>query len=148
MGNTAINFFSMNYGAGIWCVQNYVRPTTGEQRDDYMCTFDVYRSQGGPDFEEWEGDSYNLYEQKTDLVSLSGKNISALGIYPVGIPTGEVFSFYGKQASYVAKNLVGNGFSMKSGAYTLKMACAKSYVGPVSGQTENDYICTVTLKAN
>jgi hypothetical protein len=147
-GNTAINFFSMNYGASIWCVQSYTRPTTGEQRDDAMCTFGVFRSQGGPDFEEWESDSFNLVEEKSDLGSLSGKNLNALGVYPVGIATGEVFSFYGKQASYVAQNLVGSGLTLKSGAYTVKLACKKNYVGPVSGQNENDYICTVTLKNN
>ncbi len=144
----SINFYSGNYGLSVWCTKDYERPTNFEQRSDYMCTFSVFRSNGGPSVEEWEGDSYNVAQDNSLQSPLVDKNVDALGIFPENIAAGEVFSFYGKQTQYVAQNLVGSGITIKSSSYTFSWKCQKDYVRPTTGEKMNDYMCKLSLVKN
>ena len=150
-----IQFVSGSYIGSISCNKTYTRPTTGEFRDDHMCTFTIYSKTGDndPDSDQYEGDSYVAVNDS--FTSMTQTNLSVLGVWPqnVAVPasgsTKAIYSFYGKQAEVVAKRVIAKGgISMTSRSYKVSLGCQQYYVRPTTGKTRDDYKCSLSLKKN
>lgn len=138
----SIYFASAGYAVGINCQQEYVRPTTGETRTDYMCTFKTQtRADAGVDLE----DNNPFPVEASNFFPYSGSsNLSVLGVAP-GISNGTVASFYGGQAKYLAERIPAS-LKFSSGKYRVTLGCVKNYKRPTTGEQRSDYMCTLSVK--
>jgi hypothetical protein len=138
----SLYFASPKYAASVFCKQEYERPTTGETRTDYMCTFKAEtREDAGVDNE----DNNPFPVEASSFTAFSGSsNLSVLGVAP-GIASGNVFSFYGGQAKYLAQRIP-SALKFSSGKYRVTLACQKNYKRPTTGELRSDYMCTLSVK--
>lgn len=151
-----IQFHSGRWIASISCRKNYNRPTTGEFRNDHMCTFEIFTKTPylDPDSDEFDADSYKVSSQS--LSSMSKTNLDILGVWPqnVKVParSGDsevVYSFYGKQAEVVAKRVIDKGgITMTSPSYKVSLSCKKNYIRPTNSHWMSDYMCSLGLARN
>jgi hypothetical protein len=136
-------FASPSYAVTINCHEEYQRPTTGETRYDYMCSFHIdSRENSGVDWEE----NNPWYASPDDFFSYVGSSsITALGVYPGPVKNGKFFSFYGGNAQYFAERIP-SALTFSSPKYRLKLACQKDYQRPTTGEWRSDYMCTVSVQ--
>ncbi len=138
----SLYFASGKYAASVFCQKEYNRPTNGEPRNDYMCTF---KAQTREDAEVDDEENNPFNPQASDFASFSGSsNVSVLGVAPA-ISNGTLFSFYGGQASYLAQRLP-SSVKFTSGKYRVTLGCKKTYKRPTTGETRNDYMCTLSVQ--
>ncbi len=154
----SISFISGSYIGSIWCTKEYTRPHSVAQMDDYSCNFGYYKKNqwNDPLSPEAESDSYNLLEAEFSWKTMeAGHDIGVTGIYPIGIKVEEswqeVYSFYGKQAHFVAERVIssaGGYITMASRGYTVELRCVKNYNNPVTEDAKEDYKCSLNIKRN
>ncbi len=138
----SLYFASPGYAASINCHEEYVRPSNGETRFDYMCTFAIdSRENSGVDWEDnnpWNPDW-------SDFSAFSGSSaISVLGVAP-GPVTGQMFAFYGGDAERLAANLPAK-VTFSSPKYRVTLACQQNYKRPTTGEWRSDYMCSLNVK--
>lgn len=143
----SIQFYSKSWVGSIWCSNKYRRPTNGELRDDHMCTFQIFEPWGHPNDDDFGGDNYVVVSE--NLGKMQKYDLNVLGINPLGVKKGKVYSFYGKMAENVAKPVIENGggqITFTSKAYKVTLACQEEYQRPVGKkEMRNDYMCSLSL---
>jgi hypothetical protein len=150
-----LSFVGTDYIGSISCSMTYVRPTTGEKRDDHNCRFTIreknrYNDPNSPDVESdtWHVAQEGGFEWKP---MEEGRDINVLGIYPKGLSgIGEVpeaiYSFYGKDAYFVAQKLIEQEqgeILVRSKGYSLVLTCDYYLV-----EEKDDYVCSLLLGKN
>lgn len=145
LGGKSVAFASPKLAVSVYCGREYDRPTNGEKRTDWMCTFRVTDRKGayidGPDEagDVWKAESGSFQAFAGNATS------RVLGIGPA--PTnGLLASFYGGNAFYFAEK-VPSRLNFDSASYRISLTCSRTYRRPTNGESRSDFKCDVTSQA-
>lgn len=138
------DMISKSWNVSIWCPKYYTRPTTGENRDDFMCHIQLnkFSPEILADIKEY-GDSDEVL---APLGTIDSGTVSVLGINPNGIQKGILFEVYGNNAWVLNQSLNNSSMVLQSKAYKVSVGCVETYIRPTTGEVRDDYKCTFSLQ--
>lgn len=141
MGGRSVHLVSGQWAASIYCEKQYGRPSNGETRTDWMCTFSLQtRAESGVDDQDGE----KAVGEAKDFTRFTGSpELRALGIVPGG-NSGTVFNVYGERLNLLATKLPPT-LTFNSDAYQVEFLCERSYRRPTTGEMRNDYFCSLQV---
>lgn len=139
-----MDFISNSYNVSIWCPKTYIRPTTGEERNDTMCS--IWLNSFSPESLQEIKDNMDSMEVFAPQGTINNGSYGVLGINPNGVAKGVLFQIYGDNAYVMNENLAGGNMTLQSKAYKITVGCVKNYVRPTNGEVRDDYMCTFSLQ--
>ncbi len=138
------DIISNGWNVAIWCPRTYVRPTTGETRNDFMCN--IWLNRWSPEMLQEIKDNMDSEEVFSPQGEINNGTYSVLGINPNGYAKGTLFEVYGDNAYVINQSLGGGKIAMASKAYTFAVKCVETYIRPGTNEVRDDYKCTFSLQ--
>lgn len=138
-GGRSVHMVSNGWVTYIACQEEYVRPTTGLTRNDWMCTIGIEPRR---DSIVDNGEIDKSMATPDMFFPLGGTGInSVLGVVP-SPERGRVFSVYGENLFMLAQGLP-SVMSFDSENYRVSWGCQPNYRSPSSGEVRSDFMCSL-----